>query len=527
MDTVIYRYDNAGKALGELVYDSATHDEDLDGRDKLSVRCRQNVAKMQRLVWRDNAGVWHEHVIDSWTRTRNGGRPRTDVECSNSISELFGLQASGTVLKGSVQDILESLLRNTRWTAGKCSNFGRKRVEVYHKSIRECINDLVSACGGELETAIAVNDSGVSSRKVRIVKKRGSSQVRRQFAYGVNMTGVTREVLNDIVFTKVIGYGVKTEEASLQEQYDELRAQDTSKMDDDEKKAREREIESLRKALNRVKADDYAGRLTVTSTSSDLDLEQWGVPTGNGFGHSVTTYTDAGCTDQAFLQRQCDELLESYRPNTFYKFDVMQVDDDTWRDVSLGNYVLVLDEGFNPPLEFKRRVTSVKRNLSGRMSCVVSIGKRRNYTAEQFKAVEKVTREKSGNSVKGYSMTPSITGAKFDSSAYSPVTAGGTPSPYGSQDAADSIVHTLDGQRITSGVINFTTVAESEQSTGGGSLFIENASKIEQAGMGLVENLSSSIADLWGGLGGSSDDSSSAWGGGGDGDFSSSGGGGF
>lgn len=415
METSVFRYSNGGASLGMLKYDDAVHEEDLDGTDKLVVVCEANLNKRDKLVWRDSAGTWHEHMVDSIRRTHAGRKPRSEATCSNSISELFGVQASGTVSTRSVQSHLAALLSGTRWTAGSCSNFGNVKLETWHKSVRQCLSELCDACGGELETVVTVGGNGVTKRTVRIVKQRGSSQVTRQFTYGRNVSSIMREVGADEVYTKVVGYGAKIDSDAESE---------------------------------------YAARLTVEATSS-LNLSTWGVADSNGnMQHNVTTYTDNACTSQSFLLAQCRKMLDVYsKPLIRYEFDVAEMDDSLWGDVQLGNLVSCVDETFDPALELMERVSHVSRRLKGRMSCKVAIGERPNPLVEQFKATEKQAKQSTGNSTRTSNYTPvNTSGGSSYSGGYSGGTSGG-----------DSIIHQLDGVTITGGVINFSTVATEVQ----------------------------------------------------------------
>ena len=359
--TMIYRCSNAGENLGALPYESAIHDEDLSGADRLTVKTFASISKRDRLVWQDNAGDWHEHMADNPKRSHSGGRAVTTCDCSNSISELYGVIANGTRLSGSVQAVLTALLSGTRWTVGACSDFGTVEIESWHRSVRECIAELCTLTGGELVTEITVGAYKVTRRTVRIVDERGGKTVTRQFSYGRNVSGAKREVAADEVYTAIVGYGAKLDE------------------EDD---------------------SDYAERLTVT-VESGADLSKYGIPKPDGtFAHNFTTYTDNACTSAAFLTRQCKKILDSVdKPLVCYEFDVVQGDDDLWRDVRLGNRVSCVDSMFDPSIEVVERVSHIRRSLSGRMSCTVRIGARPNPTVEYFKAANKVAKQTTGNSV--------------------------------------------------------------------------------------------------------------------------------
>lgn len=406
-DTTIYRYSNSGRSLGVLRYDDAVHEEDLDGTDKLTVTATEFVSKGERLVWKDETGRWHEHIVDGIRGSHRGSSQRNQLTCSNSVSELFGIEAGGTVMKGTVKSILSRLLGLTRWEAGKCSGFGKVELEVWNKNVRECVADLCEECGGEMYTVTPVDEGGVKRRQVCIVKRRGSARVTRQFRYGRNVLGVDREVATDEVYTAIRGYGAK---------------------------------------LNKKSTSEYADRLQVAVYSS-ANLELWGTPTSDGMGHTWAKYTDDACTDAGFLRRQCKRQLRSLsKPLVRYKFEAVEAD-GVWSDVELGNVVSCVDDEFDPPIEMMERVSGITRHLKGRNTCVVAIGERAKPLVEKFKAQEKQTKRASGNSTR--------------SSASAGVRTGGGSTYSGS---GDGWTHQIDGTNIGSGTVNFVTYKTDDKS---------------------------------------------------------------
>ena len=376
MAATIFRYDNAGHALGILPYDSATHDEALDGTDKLTVVSEISPTKRDRLVWQDDGGYWHEHMVDSTKRKHGANGARTESTCSNSINELYGVIAPGTTIRGKVDEILMQILAFTQWSTYGTEDFGVVQIELYHKSVRECLAEMCELVHGELDTYITVDNSGVTHRYLRIVRERGNKSVMRQFQYGRNVSSIMREVAADEVYTAVKGFGAK---------------------------------------LSELDTSEYPNRLEVV-VNSNMDLSRWGVSKGDGtFEHNYTTYTDAQCTDRAFLTKQCKSVLDSVsKPLVRYEFDTADVG-GLWSDVRLGDRVMCVDELFNPSLELIERVSQIRRNLKGRVQCRIAIGARPNPLIDQFKAAEKTSKKSTGNGTRISSRTPTTTnGSGYD-----------------------------------------------------------------------------------------------------------------
>lgn len=438
MSTQILWYDEQENQKGVLTYDSAVHEEDLDGADKLTVVTRRNAAKRDRLVWKDNAGYWHEHIVDEISTTHSGGAKRHTLTCSNSISELFRIEAPGTKAKKRVSEHLADICAGTRWNAGNSSGTVVE-VETWHKNVRECMTELCNQCGGELVTHIDVDDNGIVSRTVRVVVDYGTNTVKRTFTYGANMGAVKREVAADEVYTAVRGYGAKTSETAWQAHIDELEEQYDASTDSDEREKLQKRISKAREKLQAVQDDDYAERLTVEVKKGDKKRQRWGVFNGLAMVHSWYVYTDANCTDRQFLRRQCNTLLKSLcNPLVRYEFDTAEIDADMWQDVRLGSKVLCVDPVFDGGAAIER-VSHIRRNLSGTMQCRIAIGKRANPQIDQYKTTQRLARTTTGNNIKTQAYTPTSSGGNYSGGNYS---AGGY-SPIGQYE--------VDGETFTIG----------------------------------------------------------------------------
>lgn len=421
MSTQILWYDEQERPKGVLAYDSAVHEEDLDGADKLTVVTRRNAAKRDRLVWQDNAGYWHEHIVDEISTTHKGGAKRHTLTCSNSISELFRIEAPGTKAKKRVSEHLADICSGTRWNAGNSSGMVVE-VETWHKSVRECMTELCNQCNGNLVTHIDVDDNGIVSRTVRVVVDYGTNTVKRTFTYGHNMGAVKREVAADEVYTAVRGYGAKTAETAWQAHIDDLQDQYDASTDSAVRRKLQKRINAAREKLKAVQDNDYAERLKVEVKKNSKKRNRWGVFNGLTMQHSWYIYTDDNCTSRQFLRRQCNALLKSLcNPLVRYEFDTAEVDSEMWHDVRLGSKVLCVDPVFEGGAAIER-VSHIRRNLSGTMQCRIAIGKRANPQIDQYKTTQRLSKITTGNGVKTQSYTPTSSGGNYSGvGGYSPI----------------------------------------------------------------------------------------------------------
>lgn len=454
-DIQIYRYFNNGGFHDTLDYTAAEHEEGLDGTDKLTVTCKESIRKRAHLLWKDELGKWREHIVVSSVRKHNRRKPEKTYVCSNSVDELFLTLAEGTVLKGTVGHIMSKLVSNTRWSTSGNGAFDDEKyeLEVWHKNVRECIAELVDMCAGELETSITVGDYGITKRTVRIVEERGGGAAQQQFRYGRNMTNVQRVLASDEVYTAIVGYGKKLLEI-------ELEKKDPDEMTDEER-------EDYNKQLEKARENPYLERLSVT-VKSNADINKFGQMGANGvMGHAWTTYTDDNCSDKNFLRQQCKKIIKAYdHPLVTYDFDAYQIGDDKWKFVKLGNHVHIVDDGFE--LDSIERISYIKRNLKGRDSCRISIGRRANSFVEKFKADERKERKSSGNSTRTASTKAVTTQNNYSSARPSTYTPSGSAN-YGGATTGDKWIHQIDGVTQAIGTINFVTTPSNGGSSDSGS----------------------------------------------------------
>ena len=136
-----------------------------------------------------------------------------------------------------------------------------------------------------------------------------------------------------------------------------------------------------------------------------------------------------------------------------YEFDAYQIGDDKWKFTKLGSRVQIVDDDMD--LDTIERISYVKRNLKGRDSLRISIGKRVNPLVEKFKAEEKTSKKTTGNSTRSRAAS-TVTTRNTYSSGSALGTLGG-----------DGWVHQIDGVTQQVGTINFVTTPAN--TTGGGS----------------------------------------------------------
>ena len=330
------RFSRHGDNLGRLHVLAAKHTDALDGTDKLELTCTEDLTKNEYVVWHDRQGVWHEHIVDAFKRTHDDtGAPLTVATCINSIAETWDDYVEDKRPSGEARVALTSILATSRWEPGICTQQGSASHTFYHISVREAIQELLQVWGGELETVIEVDASGVTRREARIRATRGNQYSSKRFTWTKDLITISRDVASDNPKTRLYAYG-KGEQ---------------------------------------TEAGGYGRRIGIESVNDGLpyveDAEAtaiWGHPMPDGtIKPSDGVFIDDQCTDPSVLLAEVRAALEvSKVPVVSYTADVLDLVSfgREWEDVGVGDQVAIIDHEFNEEgLRLRGRISKVERDL--------------------------------------------------------------------------------------------------------------------------------------------------------------------
>lgn len=319
---------------------SFVHTDELNGEDSVAIQTYFRLCEGYRLVWRDPQGTCHEHVCQDPRGLHEGGRTVYSDTALNSICELFGDYLEDKRPYGySYQRALEVALAPTRWAVSTVDQPGTVSAGLtfYHVSAREALNAILE-CGGELETVITVGTGGVTGRSIGIRAHRGSTSGHRRFAYGKDVTGISKtEHWGAITACYGYGKGVETDSGGY---------------------GRKLTFGGINGGLNYVYDGDA--------------LKLYGRPDGGGgYAHVFGTYENSDCEDAGQLLSETRSYLEEHKvPGVTYTADVLDLVrfGRQWEGVSVGDDVQVVDTEYDPELRLEGRVSKLVRNcLNGAM----------------------------------------------------------------------------------------------------------------------------------------------------------------
>ena len=332
-----FRYDRWDGYIGPIAdVTDYTYKAEAGGENSLTLVTRGDLAKGDRIVWRDDQGIYHEHVANEPTATRDGdGGVVYQTYCEDAMNEMFRDPVGEVRIRGgSAREALTRILESTRWEVGTVNVTGARTKSFYHISAGEALQDIVSTWGGECYSSFTVDDFGVTHRYVNLVQAMGSRNTHKRFEYGKDLVSVKRTVSADDVYTAMRGYGKGDD------------------LDDDDEGTNGRRITFAE--INNGK--DYV---------EDLDaLARWGRPDGKGGkAHAFGTVVFSDCEDPAELKELTQQELDDKKnPKVSYECSVIDLAamGFDYEGVAVGDDVQVVDTAFSPALELEARVMSIE-----------------------------------------------------------------------------------------------------------------------------------------------------------------------
>lgn len=347
----LIRYDRWGNQLGTITPITSTRSEEVNGEDALTFTTTVQLDKGDFLLFEDDNGIWHEHIVTEIEEIRESGGLIATIRAENSLCETMGDYMDDVRNQGiTASAALSKALAPTRWTQGATSALGNASKNFYHQSVRASINDIAEAWGGEIMTQIIVGTYGVAERRVSIVSRLGSNNYKR-FEYKKDLIGITRRVEADDVVTALYGYGKGL--AATDEEGNETGG-----------------------FSRKIKFGEINGGKDYVT--NDKALAIWGRSDGHGGKvHVFGKVEFDDCEDVHELLRLTKEELERRsEPNVSYEATVKALQNAGFRyeGFALGDDVQIVDSSFNPPLELSGRILKIEWNYRDAAQTVITLG---------------------------------------------------------------------------------------------------------------------------------------------------------
>lgn len=201
-------FDNTEAFIGEVSdIRSLTRVEEINGEHSLTFTTPMELAKQNRVLYRDSQDAWHEYVIAGVEQTHD-----EDAQAVGTYFCVWSLQydLEGTIVKtqpGKVNPVTSTvalthaLAGTARWTVGSVTQNTTGGASMYYLSGWEALGQVVEVWGGEVSVTISVDDDGtILSRQVNLLDHLGSAESVRRFDYSADMQSIVRTV-EDAPFT--------------------------------------------------------------------------------------------------------------------------------------------------------------------------------------------------------------------------------------------------------------------------------------------------------------------------------------
>ena len=160
-------FDRWGNPLGDLPYAiKAIRTRATDATDTLDITTIGEINKDERIAFKDSMGRWAEYLCQSTQTARAAG-------------------------------CLTKALEGTRWAVGTVETgtiTGTADLAFYHCTVLDAVQKTADTYGLEVQTEYQPDPTGnqIGRRIIHLVEHRGSTNTKKRFEYGKDLTQITR-----------------------------------------------------------------------------------------------------------------------------------------------------------------------------------------------------------------------------------------------------------------------------------------------------------------------------------------------
>lgn len=372
-------FDRWGNPLGDLPYAiKAIRTRATDGTDTLDITTIGEINKDERIVFKDSMGRWAEYLCQSTQTARAAGMPVTVAYCTGSIAELSRTYIEDKRNRNAnAKACLAKALEGTRWTVGTVETGTRTRIAdlaFYHCTVLEAVQKTADTYGLEAQTEYQPDPTGnrIGQRIIHLVEHRGSTNTKKRFEYGKDLTQIKRDIDAGDVITRLYGWGKGIEQTN-------------------------EEGEPTGGYGRKISfADVNNGKPYI---QDDQALANWGIVGADGTKHHSEASVDfPDCEDPKELLNLTKAALKTRTtPVVSYTADVTALGQAGYdpEGTDVGDSVQIIDTSFATPLRLEGRILQIEEDLAGSLADTkITLGNiRQSYTqrlAAQQQALDKL-----------------------------------------------------------------------------------------------------------------------------------------
>ena len=372
-------FDRWGNPLGDLPYViKAIRTRATDGTDTLDITTIGEINKDERIVFKDSMGRWAEYLCQSTQTARAAGMPVTVAYCVGSIAELSRTYIEDKRNRNAnAKACLAKALEGTRWIIGSVETgtiTGTANLAFYHCTALDAIQKIADTYGLEVQTEYQPDPTGnqIGRRIIHLVEHRGSTNTKKRFEYGKDLTQIKRDIDSGDVITRLYGWGKGIEQTN-------------------------EEGEATGGYGRKISfADVNNGKPYV---QDDQALANWGIVGADGTRHHSEAAVDfPDCEDPKELLNLTKNALKTRTtPVVSYTADVTALGQAGYdpEGADVGDGVQIIDTSFTTPLRLEGRILQIEEDLAGSLADTkITLGNiRQSYTqrlAAQQQALDKL-----------------------------------------------------------------------------------------------------------------------------------------
>lgn len=372
-------FDRWGNPLGDLPYAiKAIRTRATDGTDTLDITTIGEINKDERIVFKDSMGRWAEYLCQSTQTARAAGMPVTVAYCTGSIAELSRTYIEDKRNRNAnAKACLAKALEGTRWAVGTVETgtlTGTANLAFYHCTALDAIQKIADTYGLEVQTEYQPDPTGnqIGRRIIHLVEHRGSTNTKKRFEYGKDLTQIKRDIDSGDVITRLYGWGKGIEQTNDQGEATGGYGRKISF------------------------ADVNNGKPYV---QDDQALANWGIVGADDTRHHSEAAVDfPDCEDpQELLNLTKNALKTRATPVVSYTADVTALGQAGYsaEGADVGDSVQIIDTSFTTPLRLEGRILQIEEDLAGSLADTkITLGNiRQSYTqrlAAQQQALDKL-----------------------------------------------------------------------------------------------------------------------------------------
>jgi phage minor structural protein len=372
-------FDRWGNPLGDLPYViKAIRTRATDATDTLDITTIGEINKDERIAFKDSMGRWAEYLCQSTQTARAAGMPVTVAYCTGSIAELSRTYIEDKRNRNAnAKACLAKALEGTRWAVGTVETgtiTGTANLAFYHCTALDAIQKTADTYGLEVQTEYQPDPTGnqIGRRIIHLVEHRGSTNTKKRFEYGKDLTQIKRDIDAGDVITRLYGWGKGIEQTN-------------------------EEGEATGGYSRKISfADVNNGKPYV---QDDQALADWGIVGADGTRHHSEASVDfPDCEDPKELLALTKNALKTRTtPVVSYTADVTALGQAGYdpEGADVGDSVQIIDTSFTNPLRLEGRILQIEEDLAGSLADTkITLGNiRQSYTqrlAAQQQALDKL-----------------------------------------------------------------------------------------------------------------------------------------